>query len=183
MSKAVTDNSLRWYALSTKSRHEKKVQERLTAKGFETYVPLRTVIKKWSDRKKRVEEPLFTGYVFVYMLFSRRINALETFGVVRMVMFNGRPGYLHQQEIDTIRHILSAQRESGYTVEAFDGKMVGDFVEVVEGPLTGLRGQFIKVKNESKLTISIDGIGKSLIVDVPPEWVKKISEFNEPRRH
>jgi transcription antitermination factor NusG len=180
MSTEVSIDSLRWYALSTKSRHEKKVQERLTAKGFETYVPLRTVIRKWSDRKKKVEEPLFNGYVFVYMLYSQRLTVLETYGIVRLVMFNGRPGYLHQQEIDTIRHILEAQKESGYTVEAFDGKMIGDFVEVIEGPLTGLRGQFIKVKNESKLTISIDGIGKSLMVDVPPEWVKKAVETKRP---
>ncbi len=163
----------RWYALSTKSRHERRAKEKLEAKGFETFLPLRTVLKQWSDRKKKVEEPLFNGYVFVYMQYNQRITALETDGIVRMVMFNGRPGFLHESEIAAIRKILDANRNQGYTVEAFEGKTIGDYVEVVEGPLTGLRGQFIKIKNETKLTIGIDGIGKSLLVDLPAGWVRK----------
>ena len=164
----------KWYTLATKSRHEKAVRDGLDAKGFESYLPVRTVIKKWSDRKKKVEEPLFKGYVFVKMPYQHRIKALETPGVVRVVMFNGRPGILHESEIKAIRRILEANEQHGISVEAIEGLGLGDTVEVTDGPLSGLRGQYTKIKNENRLVISIDSIGKSLVVEVPVDWVKKV---------
>ncbi len=167
------DSIPKWYTLATKSRHEKVAKVGLNAKGFEVYLPLRTVIKKWSDRKKKVEEPLFKGYVFVKMPYRERISALETAGIVRMVLFNGRPGILHETEIRTIQQILEANYRHGVTVEAIEGLGVGDTVEVISGPLTGLRGQYTRIKNENRLVISIDSIAKSLAVEVPFDWVKK----------
>ena len=164
----------KWYTLATKSRHEKAVRDGLDAKGFESYLPVRTVIKKWSDRKKKVEEPLFKGYVFVKMPYQHRIAALETPGVVRVVMFNGRPGVLHENEIKAIQQVLEANYQHGITVEAIEGLGVGDTVEVVNGPLAGLKGQYARIKNENRLVLSIDSIGKSLAVEVPVDWVKKV---------
>jgi transcription antitermination factor NusG len=164
----------KWYTLSTKSRHEFVVRDGLEAKGFETYLPARTVIKKWSDRKKKVTEPLFKGYVFVYMPYRQRINALETPGVVKLVMFNGRPGTLHQYEIDLIKKLLEVNDNHGIWVEALDGVREGDLVEVVKGPLMGLRGNFARLKNANRLIISIDSIGKSLAVEIPVDYVQKV---------
>jgi len=165
----------KWYTLATKSRHEKVVQEGLDLKGYEVYLPVRSVIKKWSDRKKKVEEPLFKGYVFVKMPYRQRIPALETPGVVRIVMFNGRPGIVDESEIETIRCILEANYRHGVTVESIEGLGEGDTVEVISGPLAGLKGQFTEIKNESRLVISIDSIGKSLAAEVPVDWVKKVA--------
>ncbi len=164
----------RWYTLATKSRHEKVVKDGLDLKGYEVFLPLRTVIKKWSDRKKKVEEPLFKGYVFVKMPYRQRIPALETEGVARIVMFNGRPGIVHESEISTIKQILEANRRHGVTVEAVEGIKAGDIVEVTSGPLIGLQGQYSEIKNENRLVIAIDSIGKSLAVEVPLDCVRKV---------
>ncbi len=168
----------RWYTLATKSRHEKVVKEGLELKGYEIYLPLKTVIKRWSDRKKKVEEPLFKGYVFVKMPYRRRIPALETEGVVRVVMFNGRPGIVHESEISAIKQILEANRRHGVTIETIEGISVGDIVEVTAGPLIGLRGQYTKIKNENRLVIAIDSIGKSLAVEVPLDCVTRVIPKN-----
>jgi transcriptional antiterminator RfaH len=164
----------KWYAMSTKSRHEFVVREGLENKGFQTYLPTRTVVKKWSDRKKKVTEPLFKGYIFVYMSYKERLGALETPGIVRIVMFNGKPGTLHQFEIDSIRRLLEVNSSHGLHVEALDGIMSGDPVEVTSGPLMGLRGIFTTIKNANKLIISVDSIGKSLAVEVPVDAIKKV---------
>jgi transcriptional antiterminator RfaH len=168
----------KWYTLLTKSRHEKVVQENLELKGYQTYLPTRTVIKKWSDRKKKVTEPLFKGYVFVYIPYLSRIGVLETTGVVRIVMFNGKPGVLHDYEMTAIKKVLEANRTHGLVVDTIDGISEGDTVEVTNGPLIGLRGQFTTIKNENKLVISIDSIGKSLAVEVPVDWIKKVRIAN-----
>jgi transcription antitermination factor NusG len=164
----------RWYTLATKSRHEKVVKDALDLKGYEVFLPLRTVIKKWSDRKKRLQEPLFKGYLFVNMPYKRRIPVLETEGVVRIVMFNGRPGVLHESEVRTIQKILDMNHHHGVTIEAIEGMVLGDNVEVIDGPLTGIQGQYAAIKNENRLVISIDSIGKSLAVEVPLDSVRKV---------
>lgn len=164
----------RWYTLATKSRHEKVVKEALDLKGYEVFLPLRTVIKKWSDRKKRVQEPLFKGYLFVNMPYKQRIPVLETEGVVRIVMFNGRPGVLHESEVRTIQRILDMNYQQGVTIEAIEGIVMGDTVEVIDGPLAGIQGQYTAIKNENRLVISIDSIGKSLAIEVPLDSVRKV---------
>ena len=166
----------KWYTLATKSRHEKVSKEGLETKGFEAYLPVRTVIKKWSDRRKKVQEPLFKGYVFVKMSYRERIPVLETPGVVRVVMFNGRPGILHESEIQTIQRLLDVNRHHGAKIEALEGIGVGDTVEVMNGPLTGLKGQYTEIKNEHRLVISIDSIGKSLAIEVPVDYVRRVTK-------
>lgn len=167
----------RWYALSTKSRHEFVARDGLEAKGYHTFLPARTVVKQWSDRKKKVTEPLFKGYIFVHMPYQKRIQALETPGIVKLVMFNGRPGTLHEYEIDTIKRLLEVSNVHGLWVEALDGMREGDLVEVIKGPLMGLRGNFTSIKNSNRLIISIDSIGKSLAVEVPVEYVQKVKQL------
>ncbi|MFQ5710087.1 MAG: transcription termination/antitermination NusG family protein, partial [bacterium] len=86
-----SQNSSHWYALYTRPRFEKKVDLLLQEKGLESYLPLHTVLRRWSDRWKKVEEPLFSCYVFVRILLSQRIHAVQTDGVVRIVSFTGTP--------------------------------------------------------------------------------------------
>ena len=100
------DGLKRWYALYTRSRHEKKVDYQLREKGIESYLPLQRVLRKWSDRKKWVEEPLFRCYVFVHVDPANRLRALQTFGVVRFVTFSDEPAVVRDDEIENIRRIL-----------------------------------------------------------------------------
>jgi transcription antitermination factor NusG len=88
-----------WHALYTKPRHEKKVADQLLDKRIDTYLPLRKILKQWSDRKKWVEEPLFKSYVFIHADAKERQRALYTYGVLKLVQFGDEPARVRDDEI------------------------------------------------------------------------------------
>ncbi|MCJ7813379.1 UpxY family transcription antiterminator [bacterium] len=164
--------SVHWYALYTRSRHEKKVHNQLKEKGIESYLPVRNILRKWSDRKKWIEEPLFRCYVFVHADARSRLQALQTFGSVRFVAFNGKPAVVRDDEIETIRRIL---RESP-SVEPCATLSRGDIVEIVCGPLAGLRGRLEAIHNQQRLIVSIDSIHQALRFNVDGLDVKVVEK-------
>ncbi|MCD6165698.1 UpxY family transcription antiterminator [bacterium] len=159
-----------WYALYTRSRHEKKVDAQLKEKGIESYLPLHTVIRQWSDRKKKVEEPLFRCYVFVHLALKDRLRALQTEGVVRMVSFGGKPSVIPDSQIEAVKRLL----QEGLVVEPYQYLKEGQWVEVVQGPLTGLQGILIEKRGSQKLVVSIDSIRQSISVQIDARLVKAI---------
>ena len=161
---------LNWYALYTRPRFEKKVDEELRSKGIETYLPLRKVLRQWSDRKKWVEEPLFRSYVFVHIRPTERIRSLRVNGVVRMVGFGGKPSIIPDDQIEAVRRFL----DEGYKVEPTDYLIRGDLVEITHGPLMGIRGRLVEIRNAHRFVISIDAIRQSIAVEVDPSWLRKI---------
>ncbi len=96
----------KWFAIYTKPRWEKKVNQLLTDKGVECYCPLNKVKRKWSDRTKTVEEPLFKSYVFVKVTEEERTKVRLTNGVVNFVYWNGKPAVVREKEIQTIKLFL-----------------------------------------------------------------------------
>ncbi|MBN2028712.1 UpxY family transcription antiterminator [bacterium] len=163
---------IHWYALYTRSRYEKKVNDQLKDKGIESYLPLRNVLRKWSDRKKWIEEPLFRCYVFVHVDPVTRFQALQTYGCVRYVTFNSKPAIVRDEEIENIRRIL---RESP-DVEPCTGLSRGDIVEIVCGPLSGLRGRLEAIHNQRRLIVSIESIHQALRLNVDGLDVKVIEK-------
>lgn len=159
-----------WYALTTRNRHEKKVHERLIQKQVNTYLPLYETIKHWSDRKKRVTEPLFSCYLFVNITLKDRMSVLQTDGAVRLVTFNNVPVPIPPEQIDAIRIMmqekLKIQHESFLTI--------GQHVEVMHGPLKGMRGILIQKKGQSRFVIAIDGIRQAISVEIDSELVERI---------
>lgn len=153
---------IHWYALYTRSRYEKKVDILLKQKGIEAYLPLRKVLRQWSDRKKWIEEPLFRCYVFVHVNEKERICALETPGVVRMVSFQGKPAIVRDEEIEDIRRILKEIPD----VESCSPLTVGQWVKVIRGPLSGLVGRLEEFRGGQRLVIGIDSIGQALRFNV-----------------
>lgn len=133
-----------WTAFYTKPRSEKKVAERLMEEGFNIYCPTRTVLKQWSDRKKKVREPLFTSYVFARVDEEERLQILQDTGIVRNVTWLGKPVNIPQQEIDLIKQFLGEFPHA----QANDKKDMreGDAVEVKEGVFKGEKGNVFKVK-------------------------------------
>src|SRR3954462_4857025 len=97
----------RWYAIYTRPRWEKKVNTLLSEKKIESYCPLNKVRRKWSDRIKTVEEPLFKSYVFVKIDDAERSNVRMTNGVVNFVYWNGKPAVIREKEIQTIKRFLN----------------------------------------------------------------------------
>ncbi|MDZ7374416.1 MAG: UpxY family transcription antiterminator [candidate division KSB1 bacterium] len=163
-------NEARWYALYTRSRHEKKVELQLLQKGIECYLPLRYTWRQWSDRRKLIQEPLFRCYVFVYGDERQRLAALQTYGAVRFVSFNGRPAVVREEEIENIRRILRERPEA----EACEPWVVGEVVEIVRGPLAGIRGTLLEIRGSRRLVVSIDSIRQGVRFEVDGSDVRSL---------
>ncbi len=159
-----------WYALSTRARHEKKVHSQLVQKGIISFLPLQTFHRRWSDRYKKVEEPLFSCYVFVKIALKDRLQALQTDGAVRLVSFNGVPATIPESQINAIRGIL----ENQIPLERVDYLTPGQRIEVVQGPLRGSTGILAEIKNRQRLVIRIDSIMQAISVDIDMRDVRII---------
>jgi len=149
-----------WYALHTRSRHEKQVNSRLQEKG-----------RKWSDRYKKVSIPLFSCYVFVKICLRDRLSVLQTEGVVSLVSFSGIPAPIPDRQIESLQMIVEKQ----LYVSPADYFTAGQRVRVIQGPLKGLEGTLMQVKNQSKLIIGIDGIKQAISVEIDPRDLSIIS--------
>jgi len=163
---------LRWYAIYTRPRWEKKVNGLLLQKGIESYCPLNKVRRKWSDRIKTIEEPLFKSYVFVKIEEEERSNVRMTNGVVNFVYWNGKPAIIREKEIQTIKRFLD-EYENVEVVKMEIGPE--DRVRVIAGPMMDQEGKVIEVKNKTA-KVCIDSLGymliayidKTKLISVPP---------------
>lgn len=148
----------KWYAIYTKSRWEKKVNLLLQESGIESYCPLNKVHRKWSDRMKVVEEPLFKSYVFVKVNEQEKTAVRMVNGVVNFVYWLGKPAIIKDKEIETIKRFLDEYDNvevKQIPIEA------GKKVIVQSGLLMGKKGTIKKVLNK-KVVVSIESIGFTL---------------------
>jgi transcription antitermination factor NusG len=165
--RAGSDNPLRWYALYTRPRHEKKVACQLTYKGVDHFLPLWRVRRRWSDRWKEVAFPLFPNYLFVRLNLEdvRRYTAvLRTPGVVGLVRFNGRVEPVPDEEVESVRRIC----ESSLPYDPFPYLQEGRWVEIVRGPLKGLRGWVVEREGTYQVVVSVHILQRSVAVKVSP---------------
>lgn len=162
---------LKWYVFYTKSRQEKKVFDLLIKRGFDTFLPLQKVMRQWSDRKKKVEVPLFNSYIFVQSSSDKIPTILQTPGIAWNIRHNDKPATVHPKEIEIINRFLASGLfvESGLT-EKFKR---GEGVEIIDGPLKGLRGTIVRTADDTKFNISIESIGHSLLVTLDPIVLRK----------
>jgi transcriptional antiterminator NusG len=163
----------KWFVFYTKSRQEKKVDELLKRNGFESYLPLQTVMKQWSDRKKKVDVPLFNSYIFVETEEHAIQEVVKIPGVAWNIRLNGKPAVLHPNELATIRRFI----ETGLFIETQDQSESlerGDRVEVVDGPLRGEKGVLADFHNGAKFSVVLGGIGQVITVQLPSGILKKI---------
>jgi len=163
--------SKQWIVLYTKPRFEKKAHLGLCDLSIETYLPLQRVVKLWSDRKKRVEEPLFPGYVFVKVNERERLCALEAPGIVSCVSFNKRVAIVREVEIEGIRRLLG----EGCPVEVLPRVLAGTRVKVIGGPLAGIEGVVTEVRGSSRFAVVVEVLRRSVVAEVPYECVDRIS--------
>ena len=161
-----------WKVVYVASRQEKKVFERLQKQNIACFLPLAKRLSQWSDRKKWVEFPLFSGYLFVKPSMLQRDKVLEDLGVVAYVRYNGGDAIVQDKEINTIKTIL----ESGYSLETInkpDDFEVGNQVLVNEGPLKGSVVDIIRRNSEEQFLVSFDTLGQSIKVELPYHVFKK----------
>lgn len=159
-----------WFAIYTKSRNEKKVNERLLAQGFEAYLPIQKKLRQWSDRKKWVQEPLLTSYVFVKVSPLEIYKVLRLPGVVQFVSFEGKPAPIPQEQIDVLKMFLGQQLDVEVLSEELEP---GDWVEITIGSLIGFRGELVSHQNQNKILIKLDHISHQLLVTLPANYVAK----------
>jgi transcriptional antiterminator RfaH len=162
----------RWYALYTRSRHEKKVELQLNEKGIPVYLPIKRTLKKWSDRKKWVEEPLFKSYIFIQGGKQERYRAVQCAGVVRLVTFQGQLAVVRDEEIEMIRRVLA---EASHPESAPVETAVGDAVEIETGPLAGLRGRLVEIQGGKRFLVSIPSISQGIRFNVDRWNVRKVN--------
>ena len=154
-----------WYALYTRSRHEQVVREQLDGKGIENFLPCCTKLSHWKDRKKKIQVPLFPGYVFVKILVHDRFEVLKSFGAVRLVGEGYTPIPIPEEQILNIQTFV----EKGLKYDPRPYLRVGNKVRILDGPLSGIEGILIRKKNQERLVVSIDLIQRS-ISDEMDSW-------------
>jgi transcription termination/antitermination protein NusG len=153
---------MNWYAIYTRSRHEKKVAANLEEKRVEVFLPLRSVLSRWKDRRKEVQLPLFSGYLFVRILREQRLPVLQTSGVVRFVGNGDGLDPVPEEQIISIQRLM----ESGLRYDPYPYLKEGMQVRVVRGPLKGVEGILIDKRKKHLLVLSVDMIQQSAAMQV-----------------
>lgn len=149
----------KWYAVYTRPRWEKKVDQLLQKKGVESYCPLNKVRRKWSDRIKIVLEPLFKSYVFVKVNDADKTEVRMTPGVRNFVYWNGKPAVIREKEIQTIQKFLNEYKN--VEVRKLDLKL-NDRVLIDAGPLMGQEGKVLELRKKI-VKVAIDSLGCVLV--------------------
>jgi transcription termination/antitermination protein NusG len=161
-------DTLAWYAVWTRSRHEQVVREQLERKGLEAFLPTITRWSRWKDRKKQVDWPLFPGYCFVRFNGAERLPILKCTGVVNIISFDGDIAPIPEVEIESIRQLVESDLQFDPCPLIREGMMV----EVTHGPLKGVVGRLVRKGAHARLVLSVDLIGQAVSVEVDASDVK-----------
>jgi transcription antitermination factor NusG len=155
---------LHWYAIQTRSRHEKVVERQLQGQGVEVFFPVVTQMHRWSDRRKLVECPLFAGYAFVHIPPSaeERVRVLKTHGVVQLVGGNGHGTPIPPEQIEAVQALVAS--DLPFTKHTF--LKVGQRVRVRGGALDGVEGILVAQSGGRNLVISVEPIQRSLSIRI-----------------
>ena len=158
-----------WYAVYVRANSEKKLFDSLVEKNIECYLPMRRVLKYWSDRKKWVEEPLFKCYIFVKVSYKEFFSVLNTTGAVCYVSFGGRAQSIPETQINNIKAFL-AQSEHEITL-SHERIQKGVLVEVLHGSFKGIKGEVVNILGQSRLLVRIDSMNCCLYANINKEEV------------
>lgn len=164
----MSEDKLNWYAIHTRSRFEQKVFDGLRGKSIESFLPKMLVMSRRKDRRKKILVPLLPGYVFVQSDLNNTeyLQILKTVGVVRMVGIKGRPAPAKEEEIASLMILDGTDR----TVQNRAYMNKGDRVMIMEGPLKGLVGYYLRHKGQSdKVVVSVDLLQRSLEIEIE-DW-------------
>lgn len=162
-----------WYALITKARCEKKVSEAFAQLGIVHYLPLQKQLRIWKDRKKWLEMPLFSTYIFVYCTEVERNKVFSVAHVLKYVQIKGIASILKDDEIERIKLLCLYPEEVQLAPTQF---YAGQEVEVLSGPLLGLVGKIVERSNNSYLNIKIEGLGQVASLKIDKRIVKLVNK-------
>ena len=162
-------NSKNWLVFYTKPRHEFKAESEISALDVEVFLPKITTIKQWSDRKKKVTEPLFKSYIFARCNERERLDILQLKSIVTNVHFQGKPAHVPDWEIDGLRQMLSKELE----VKVLNEIRPGTPVKIIEGPLAGSSGivSYTK-KGNTEVAVTIEILNRTVVATLPAKDVE-----------
>jgi transcription antitermination factor NusG len=161
-----------WYALYTRSRFEKKMLTELTDRSVEVFLPMREIISRWKDRKKRIWIPLFPGYIFVNHIDTadNRYRILNIPGAVRFVGNEGHAEPIPEEQIQHVRRFL----ECSISIDPYPYMQVGTRVEVIAGPLKGIHGILVEKRGRFRFVLQVDLIRQAVSVEIDASDVRPI---------
>jgi transcription antitermination factor NusG len=168
----VPRDQVRWYAIYVRSRFEKKVHAGLQENKVESFLPLVEEVRKWSDRKKRIEMPLFPGYLFVRIDLRDRLRVLTVDGVVKFVGIRHHPSPVPAEQIRWVKIVIGHPeklKREPYVSE-------GEVVQIVAGPFNGIRGLVQRVNKNTRVIISLDTIAQAVSVEVDPACIEPLAK-------
>lgn len=163
----------KWYLVYTRPNAEKKFASRLIERGIESYLPLRSEIKKWSDRTKLVKEPLFKSYVFVNCKLSDLHYIKTILGFYHFISFGGYPVRIENKQIEIIKSIMRIYSDTKTISNRF---VVGDEVSVINGPFKGMEGVLTALQGKKKVAIKIAHLDQSLLLNLPEAYLIKVEK-------
>ena len=163
-----------WYVVYTRSRAEKKVQTELSLKNIENFLPMQKKLRQWKDRKKWVEMPLMSGYCFVHISRKEYDSVLQTNNVVCYVRFEGKAAVIPDSQIDGLKQMLKQYDfEVNVSTENF---APGKKVEVIEGPMIGLRGELVEARGKNKFILRFNQINSVVSVEIPANHLSMLPD-------
>ena len=170
-------HSKRWYVALVRMHHEKKVAERLSKMGIDSFVPVQQEIHQWSDRRKLVETVLLPMMVFVHADPKERMAALTLSTVSRYMVLRGegKPAVIPDEQMARFRFMLDYSEEA--ICMSYSPLARGKKVRVIKGPLTGLVGELVALDGKNKIAVRLDMLGCAC-VDMPVGYVEQIDERN-----
>jgi transcription antitermination factor NusG len=163
----------KWYVVYTKPRCEKKVTELLSRKKIEHFCPLNKVQRQWNDRKKVVDEPLFTSFVFVHIDETEKVPVRLTDGVINFAYWLGKPAEVRNEEIQAIKEFLNDYKFVRLEKTDVD---LQDKVRVIGGPLVTQVGQVVSVKNNRTIKVVLPSLGYLMHAELESSTVELIRE-------
>lgn len=158
-----------WYALYTAPRAEKKVSERFSEAGFEHYLPLQTVKRKWSDRIKEVIVPVVHGYIFIKINETEFRSVLNTYGAISFVREFSKPVVIPDSQIERLRFMCEFSDEPVEIV--MEELLPGETITIIKGPLQGLMGELVQIKGKHKVVIRLEKFGCALTT-IPSSFIE-----------
>src|SRR6516162_4006165 len=156
------DTGTKWYAAYTSAHHEKRVAEQLERRSVESFLPLYESVRRWKDRRVRLQMPLFPGYVFVRMSSRDRLKVLQVPGVAHLVGFGGQLAPVPEEDIQAIRACLAGPHRA----QPHRYLKRGQRVQVLNGPLIGFAGLVVRQRNSTRFVISFELLQRSVAVEI-----------------
>jgi len=162
------NGELPWFAVHVRTRHETAIAGFLEAKGYQQFVPLYKAKKRWSDRVKVLDAPLFPGYLFCRFDPQHRLPILKTPGVIQIIGYNRIPTPIDEMELNAIRTVIA----SGLQTQPWPFLAVGERVRIESGSLRGLDGIVVKMKENHRLVLSVSLLRRSVAVEIDSALVE-----------